>query len=78
MTHNQVKTRPETMVERRVSYTLEVQGKLVVVENVPARVCLETGEQFFSPETVEKLQQMAWGKLQPKRTIQTPVYDFSV
>ncbi len=66
---------PETIVKRRVSYTLEVQGKLVVVE-VPARVCLETGELFFSPETVEKLQQMAWGHLQPKRTIQTPVYDF--
>lgn len=74
MTHNQ----PETMVERRVTYTLELQGKLIVVENVPARVCLETGEQFFSPETVEKLQQMAWGQRQPKRTIQTPVYDFSV
>lgn len=68
----------ETLVERRVTYTLEVQGKLIVVENVPARVHLETGEQFFSPETVEKLQQMAWGERQPKRTIQTPVYDFSV
>ncbi len=77
MRRNQPETMPETIVERRVSYTLEVQGKLVVVENVPARVCLETGEQFFSPETVEKLQQMAWGHLQPKRTIQTPVYDFS-
>lgn len=75
MRRSQPETMPETMVERRVSYTLEVQGKLVVVE-VPARVCLETGEPFFSPETVEKLQQMAWGKLQPKRTIQTPVYDF--
>ncbi len=78
MTHNQPERMPETMVERRVTYTLEVQGQLVVVENVPARVCLETGEQFFSPETVEKLQQMAWGKLQPKRTVQTPIYDFLV
>lgn len=78
MKHNQPETMPETMVKRRVTYTLEVRGKLVVVENVPARVCLETGEQFFSPETVEKLQQMAWGKLQPKRTVQTPVYDFLV
>lgn len=74
MAHNQ----PETMVERRVTHTLEVQGKLVVVENVPARVHLETGEQFFSPETVERPQQMAWGERQPKRAIQTSVYDFSV
>ena len=67
---------PEEFVERTVTYTLEVQGKLVVVENVPARVNLETGEQLFAPETVEKLQHMAWGQKQPKRTLQTPVYDF--
>lgn len=72
MTANQ----QETMVEQRVTYTLEVQGRLVVVENVPASVCAETGEQFFSPETVEKLQQLAWGQEQPKRVLQTPVYDF--
>lgn len=52
---------PEEFVERTVTYTLEVQGKLVVVENVPARVSLQTGEQLFAPETVEKLQRMAWG-----------------
>ena len=77
MIEGRVEASPETMVEGHVTYTLEVQGKLVVVE-VPARVCLETGEQFFSPETVEKLQQMAWGHLQPKRTVQTPMYDFLV
>jgi YgiT-type zinc finger domain-containing protein len=46
----------ETMVERKVTYTLEKDGRFVIVENVPARVCVETGEQFFSPETVERLQ----------------------
>ena len=67
---------PEEFVERTVTYTPWVQGKLVVVENVPARVSLETGEQLFAPETVEKLQRMAWGQKEPKRTLQTPVYDF--
>ena len=63
-------------VERTVTYTLEVQGKLVIIENVPARVSLQTGEQLFAPETVEKLQRMAWGQREPKRMLQTPVYDF--
>ena len=67
---------PEEFVDRTVTYTLEVQGKLILVENVPARVSLETGEQLFAPETVEKLQRMAWGQREPKRTLQTPVYDF--
>ena len=67
----------ETMVERKVTYTVEVEGKLMVVENVPARVCLETGEQFFSPETVERLQQMIWEQRKPTRVIEVPVYEFA-
>ena len=67
----------ETMVERKVTYTVEVEGKLMVVENVPARVCLETGEQFFSPETVERLQQLMWEQRKPARVIEVPVYEFA-
>ena len=67
----------ETMAERRVTYTVEVEGKLIVIENVPARVCLETGEQFFSPETVERLQQMVWEQRKPTRVIEVPVYEFA-
>jgi YgiT-type zinc finger domain-containing protein len=67
----------ETMVERKVTYTIEKDGKFILVENVPARVCVETGEQFFSPETVERLQQMIWEEEQPKKVIETPVYEFA-
>lgn len=48
----------ENLFEQRVTYTLEVGGRLFVVENVPARVDQETGEQFFSPETVQRLQEI--------------------
>jgi len=44
----------ETYSEQDETYTLEVDGKFYIVEHVPARVCLETGEQYFAPETVEK------------------------
>jgi YgiT-type zinc finger domain-containing protein len=67
----------ETMVEQRVTYTLEKDGKFIIVENVPARVCVETGEQLFSPEIVERLQQMIWADEKPKKVIETPVYEFA-
>jgi len=67
----------ETMEERRVTYTSEMNGTFCIVENVPARVCVETGEQFFAPETVERLQAMIWEKQQPKRVLETPVYEFA-
>ena len=73
----QAETWNETMRETKVTYTLEMDGKLFLIENVPARVCEETGEQFFSPETVEQLQQTIWGHKKPKKTIETPVYEFA-
>ncbi len=66
------------MKETKVTYTLETDGKFVFIENVPARVCEETGEQFFSPETVERLQKIVWNREKPKKTIETPIYEFAL
>jgi YgiT-type zinc finger domain-containing protein len=67
----------ETMVDMEVTYTLEHEGKFYVVEHVPARVCKETGEQFFSPETVEHIQSIIKGGNKPDRMIETPVYEYA-
>ena len=67
----------ETYVNAKVTYTLNVDDKLYVVENVPARICRETGEQFFSPETVEHLHKLITGQTHPKKIIETPVYDYT-
>ena len=68
----------ETLVEQKVAYTLEMDGEFFLIENVPARVNLETGEQFFSPTTVERLQQIILKKEGPVRFVETPVYNFAV
>lgn len=67
----------EQIIEQKVTYTLLKEGKFYIIENVPARVNLETGEQYFSPRTVEHLQQIISGDRQPRRVIQTPVYEFA-
>jgi len=68
----------ETYSEQYVTYTLEVDGKFYIVEHVPARVCLETGEQYFAPETVEKMQNIIWEQRKPVKVIETPVYEFGL
>ena len=70
-------TREERLIEQQVTYTLLKGGKFYIIENVPARVDVETGEQFFSPQTVERLQHIIWEKRQPVRVVQTPVFEFS-
>lgn len=66
------------MKETKVTYTLEIDNKFIIIENVPARVSEETGEQFFAPETVERLQKTVWGHQMPKRMLETPVYEFAM
>lgn len=70
-------SRQETLIEQEVTYTLEINGIFFIIENVPARVCVETGERFFAPETVERLQEIVWENKRPKRVIETPVFDFA-
>lgn len=68
--------REENLVERRVRYTLEHEGKIYIVENVPARVNEETGEQIFAPATVERLQRTILGQRKPDRVVETAVYEY--
>jgi YgiT-type zinc finger domain-containing protein len=66
----------ESMVEKLVTYTLELDGKFILVENVPARVNEETGEQFFSPSTVAHLQQLILDENQSYRVVETSLYSY--
>ncbi len=71
-----MKGHEERLVDKRVTYTLEIEGKFYVVENVPARVNEETGEQYFAPATVERLRAKVMGQEKPDKVVETPVYVF--
>lgn len=68
---------PEEFSEREVTYFAEVDGRLVVIERVPARVSRVTGERLYSPETVERIQAIVWGQTPPVRMISAAVYQYS-
>ena len=65
-----------TLVDKDVNYILEVDGKLVIAENVPAKVNLETGEQLLSAKTIQRLREMIRERKSPTRVIETPVYEY--
>lgn len=69
--------RPERLVNKKVTYTLLEDDKFYIIEGVPARVNLDTGEELFAPDTVERLQQIIWQQPEPVRQISTPVYEFT-
>jgi HTH-type transcriptional regulator / antitoxin MqsA len=67
----------EEFSEQEVTYISEVEGRVIIIERVPARVSLSTGERLYSPETVERIQAIIWGQAPPARTVSAPVYEFS-
>lgn len=67
----------EKMVDVKVTYSLTFQGKVYIVEHVPARVCEETGEQYFAPDTVEHIQALIKSNKSPDKIIETPVYEYA-
>lgn len=52
--------RPES-----VSEVFNVEGRRVLVENIPALVCGHCGEAAFSHETTERIRQMVHGAARP-------------
>lgn len=66
--------------EGAVTYTQEIAGSIAVVTDVPVLTCIQCGEQYFTPETVDRLQaSIAHGPAneQTPRTIEVPIYSFS-
>lgn len=59
------------------TYTQEYEGRIIVVENVPAWVCDQCGEAYFDPDVVEQVQNLIWSGGAPVRYIETPVYDLN-
>ncbi len=67
----------ETFEERVITYTLQLGDRFILIENVPCRVCLETGEQLFTPDTAEWIRKTIWSQEKPVRIIETEVFDFA-
>ena len=59
-----------------IRYSSTMNDRLVLIEHVPADVCDRCGEVTFSPDVVERLQQVVWQQESPSRVIETPVYEF--
>jgi len=68
---------PETLVDARVTYTVEYGGRVYIFEHVPAKVSEETGEQYFAPETVEHIRALIKSRRKPDKVIETPVFEYA-
>jgi YgiT-type zinc finger domain-containing protein len=69
---------------RSVTFTYHEGDKCLLVENVPAEVCRQCGEETYAPDVADELLRLARGlaqgfardKFRPVRTVEVPVFSF--
>ncbi len=57
-----------------VSEVFNLDGRRVLVENIPTLVCEHCGEATFSRETTERIHRMVHGAGRPVKTVPLDVF----
>ena len=64
----------DTAKSELVSEVFSINGRRVLVEKIPAKVCERCGEAIFSRETTEKVRQLVHGTERPTKTVPLDVF----
>ena len=44
------------VIEKKVSYMVDLETTIIIIKGVPAKVCTQCGEQYFGDETSENIE----------------------
>jgi YgiT-type zinc finger domain-containing protein len=65
------------VVEKRVSVDYRLGKELIIFEQVPAGVCQQCGEKYYTSDVAKELEQLALDKsVQHHKVITVPVKNF--
>jgi HTH-type transcriptional regulator / antitoxin MqsA len=59
-----------------VNEIFQINNKPVLVEHIPAMICVRCGEETFSRETTERIRRMVHGGAMPVKSISMDVFSF--
>lgn len=62
------------IVEKRVTLHRKVKGQYVLIEDVPAGVCMECGTRYYAANVLKTLEASIHGRRKAEREILVPVY----
>lgn len=54
---NCVKCKGE-LIEKKVNYVVDLENTIIIIKGVPATVCSQCGEQYFSDEIAENIEKI--------------------
>ncbi len=62
--------------EELIDEIFQIEGRPVLVEKIPARVCTRCGEPVFSRQTTEHIRRILHGEARPIRTVPLDVFAY--
>ncbi len=63
--------------EEQINEIFQIDKKPVLVESIPAMVCVRCGEGTFSRETTEQIRRMVHGEAKPVKSVSMEVFTFA-
>lgn len=64
----------EEFYEDNVKKVFEIDSEIVVIENLPAKICKKCGEENFSRDTLKNIQNLVYNK--PSKTIIAKSFEY--
>ena len=66
---------PGEYEERQIVHTVRHRGQVIVIDHVPAEVCLVCGDVLLKPATVRRIEDLLRMAAHPVRTV--PLYEYA-
>lgn len=63
------------LIKKNIRFVEEINGRIIVVENLPALVCEQCDEKFFTPDVLDYIIELTRGQHDAVRTETVPIYD---
>jgi YgiT-type zinc finger domain-containing protein len=63
-----------TVKKQAIRHVHPWQGRVFILNNVPAGVCTQCGETYFGPEALERMDKIVVAAPEPEKVAQVPVY----
>lgn len=48
----------EELIEKKVNYMVDLENTIIIIKGVPAKVCIQCGEQYFDDQTSENIEKI--------------------
>jgi len=65
---------PGQYEQRKIVHTVRHDGRIVVIDGVPAEVCSLCGDVLLKPETIRRIEALLEGRRPPAST--APLYQY--